>query len=125
MTGYSIGANPAVAHTSADRVTGGVGFGPGDTFADANGYEWIYVQTTATPIPQFSLTRVLASATAFPWTSAGANGTAAAGGAALVHGFAASAAIPASSFGWVMTRGVSGVRGSGAGHYIRRVLGTA
>jgi len=121
MSGYSVGANPAVAHSSADRTTGGVGWGPGDTYTDANGFEWIYVQTTATPIPQFSLTRVLASATAFPWTSAGANGTAAAGGAALIHGFAASASIPTSSFGWIMTKGISGVRVSATGNYIGRV----
>src|SRR5262249_55637717 len=121
MAGAQIGMNPAVFHTSADRTTYGVGFNPGDTVTDGNGYEWIYVQTTATPIPQFSLTPVLASATAFPWTSAGANGTAAAGGAVLTHGFAASASIPASSYGWVMTKGVSGVRVSATGNYIGRV----
>jgi len=119
--GTQIGANPAVTHTSADKIAGGIGFSPGDTYTDHNGYDWIYVQTTATPIPQFTLTRVLASATAFPWTSAGANGTAAAGGAGLIHGFAASASIPASSYGWVMTKGVSGVRVSATGNYIGRV----
>ncbi len=110
MASVAIGANPAVTETSAERITNGRGFSPGDTYVDHNGYEWLYVKAGTTGVAQFYLVKVL---TSFETT---ANFTATRALAdSHAWAVAASASIAADSFGWVMTRGVASVKVAATG----------
>lgn len=102
-----IGFNPSDTLTSAERLASGKGWAPGNITRDQNGNEWIYVQA-GSAIPQNNIVRVLASAhQAAPFSSAGVAGTA---GGIKCYAVSASASIASGSYGWVMTKGVAGVK---------------
>lgn len=112
-----IGFDPSQTLTSAERLTTGKGWAPGDISVDHAGNQWLFVQAGAA-CPQNQLIRVLASAhQAAPFTSAGVAGTA---GAVKCYAVSASASIASGSYGWVMTKGRAALKvsASATGTYV-------
>jgi hypothetical protein len=112
-----IGANPAETLTSAERITSGKGWSPGDRYTDHQGYEWVYVKAGATPVAQNYLVKILSN---FETTA----NTTATRAFADCHGYAvaASASIASASFGWVMVRGVASVKVAATGTLVGPLL---